>query len=69
MLQITQGLYQFITAVFWHHLTSTVKYSLTLKGPTYFQNSQIFSLYRGKNWGLLDPEAEDLPMCHRASPS
>ena len=44
-------------------------YILNLKAPASFIIQYIFSLYQGLNLGPSDPEADDIPMCHHASPS
>ena len=42
-------------------------YILNLKDPTPFKIRNIFSLHLGLNRGPSDPEADDMPMGHRAS--
>ena len=39
---------------------------LNRKDPASFMIRGNFSLYQGKDWGPLDPEADEIPMCHHA---
>ena len=48
-------------------LATNMEYVLNIKGPAQFLYSNFFSLYRDLNWRASDPEADDIPMCHRAS--
>ena len=41
--------------------------NLNLKDPTSFFMQLIFRPFQGWNRGPSDPEADDVPMCHRAS--
>ena len=44
-------------------------YIFNLKDPSSFTMQSILSLYQGLNQGPPDPEADDISMCHGASPN